>query len=413
MAQEETLSWFAGVDWGSEKHQACVVDAQGRIVGEREFPHGGTGLAELGDWLLAIAGAAGTVAVAIEVPHGPVVDSLVDRGFAVHAINPKQLDRLRDRFSVAGAKDDRRDAYVLGDSVRTDRRLFRRLHVADPRLIELRAWSRLAEELKEERVRLSNRIGQQLWRYYPQMQKLTDDLAAPWFLELWTIAPTPAKAHQLRKPTVELILKQHRIRRVDADTVLRTLREPAIKVADGVTEAASIHLRSLIARLRVVNRELREAELKLDKLCMIIGESEATSGDCLRRQDVLILRSMPGIGRINLAALLCEASGPLGSRDHQALRTLCGAAPVTKQSGKSRVVVMRYAAHARLRNTVYHWARVAAQCDPKCRARYAALRQRGHSHGRALRSVADRLLALACVLLQRQTLFDPHRAQAL
>ena len=78
MAQEETLSWFAGVDWGSEKHQACVVDAQGRIVGEREFPHGGTGLAELGDWLLAIAGAAGTVAVAIEVPHGPVVNSLVD-----------------------------------------------------------------------------------------------------------------------------------------------------------------------------------------------------------------------------------------------------------------------------------------------------------------------------------------------
>jgi Transposase/Transposase IS116/IS110/IS902 family len=350
--------------------------------------------------------------VAIEVPHGPVVDSLVDRGFVVHAINPKQLDRLRDRFSIAGAKDDRRDAYVLADGVRTDRRLFRRLHVADPRLIELRAWSRLAEELKEEQCRLSNRVGQQLWRYYPQMQKLTDDLAAAWFLELWSIAPTPAKARQLRKPTVEQILKRHRIRRVDADTVLRTLREPAIKVADGVAEAASIHLRSLVTRLRVVNRELREAEVQLDKLCMTIGESEPISGDCLRRQDVLILRSMPGIGRINLAALLCEASGPLGSRDYQALRTLCGAAPVTKRSGKSRIVVMRYAAHVRLRNTVYHWARVAAQRDPKCHARYAALRRRGHSHGRALRGVADRLLALACVLLQRQTPFDPHLAQA-
>ena len=74
----------------------------------------------------------------------------------VHSINPKQLDRLRDRFSVAGAKDDRRDGYVLADGVRTDRRLFRRLHVADPRLVELRAWSRLAEELREERVRLNN-----------------------------------------------------------------------------------------------------------------------------------------------------------------------------------------------------------------------------------------------------------------
>ena len=349
--------------------------------------------------------------MAIEVPHGPVVDSLVDRGFIVHAINPKQLDRLRDRFSVAGAKDDRRDAYVLADGVRTDRRLFRRLHVADPRLVELRAWSRLAEELKEERRRLSNRVGQQLWRYYPQMQKLTDDLAAAWFVELWTIAPTPAKARQLRKATVERLLKQHRIRRLDADTVLGTLREPAIKVADGVAEAASIHLRSLFARLRVVNHELREAEGQLEKLCTSVGETEAASGDCLRRQDVLILRSMPGIGPINLAALLCEASGPLGSRDYQALRALCGAAPVTRRSGKSCIVVMRYAAHVRLRNTVYHWARVAAQRDPKCRARYAALRQRGHSHGRALRGVADRLLGLACVLLQRQTLFDPHFGQ--
>ena len=100
---QETLRWFAGVDWGSERHQACLLDADGDIVGERAFAHSGAGLAELADWLLSLAGAANEVAVGIEVPHGPVVDTLVDRGLVVHAINPKQLDRLRDRFSVAGA----------------------------------------------------------------------------------------------------------------------------------------------------------------------------------------------------------------------------------------------------------------------------------------------------------------------
>ena len=75
---EEAFAWFVGVDWGSEKHQVCILDQQGTIVGERSFPHGGAGLAELGDWLLSIAGAADTIAVAIEVPHGPVVDSLID-----------------------------------------------------------------------------------------------------------------------------------------------------------------------------------------------------------------------------------------------------------------------------------------------------------------------------------------------
>ena len=202
--KEESFAWFAGVDWGSEHHQVCLVDAQGRIVGEREFPHGGKGLADLCDWLLSICGAANCVPVGIEVPHGPVVDTLIDRGFVLHAINPKQLDRLRDRHSVAGAKDDRRDACVLGDGVRTDRRLFRRLHVADPRLVELRAWSRLAEELTQERVRLGNRAHHELWRYYPQVLKIADDdVAALWVLDLWDLAPTPAKARRLRAVPVE------------------------------------------------------------------------------------------------------------------------------------------------------------------------------------------------------------------
>ena len=103
---DEARRWFAGVDWGSERHQVCLLDAAGTVLGERAFAHDGAGLAALCDWLVSVAGHPGTVAVAIEVPHGPVVDVLLDRGFAVHAINPKQLERLRDRFSVAGAKDD-------------------------------------------------------------------------------------------------------------------------------------------------------------------------------------------------------------------------------------------------------------------------------------------------------------------
>src|SRR5215217_4237292 len=91
---DEARRWFAGVDWGSERHQVCLLDAAGTVVGERAFAHDGAGLAALGDWLVSVAGHSSMVAVAIEVPHGPVVDVLLDRGFAVHAVNPKQLDRL-------------------------------------------------------------------------------------------------------------------------------------------------------------------------------------------------------------------------------------------------------------------------------------------------------------------------------
>jgi transposase len=402
---DETRCWFAGVDWGSEQHQVCLLDVTGKVVGERAFAHDGAGLVAMCDWLVSLAGHPSTVAVAIEVPHGPVVDVLLDRGFAVHAINPKQIDRLRDRFSMAGAKDDRRDARVAAAGLRTDPHLFRPLQVGDPGVIELREWSRLAEDLQQERVRLTNRIRQQLWRYYPQLLALSDDLTAEWILELWRLAPTPAKAARLREATLASLLRRHRIRRLKGADVLEILRQPAITVAAGVTEAAVLHLRSLVARLRLANTEFCQAEQKLDELCTRLSQNAAaaTQGPC----DAEILRSMPGIGTVILAILITEAGDPLARRDYAALRTLSGVAPVTKRSGKTCIVVMRYAAHIRLRQAVFHWARVAIIHDPKSRSRYEALRARGHSFGRALRGVADRLLGVACVLLRRQVLFDP------
>src|SRR3954463_11160633 len=276
---EETFRWFAGVDWGSTKHQVCLLDQAGKVVGEREFAHGGAGLAALCEWVVSMAGDPGTVAVAIEVPHGPVVDALLDRGFGVYAINPKQLDRLRDRISVAGAKDDRRDARVAADGLRTDQHLFRRVLAGDPSVIELREWSRLAEELQQERVRLGHRVRQQLWRYYPQLLALSEDMTAERVLALWTLAPTPAQAARLREATLARLLRQHRIRKLDAPAVLDILRQPAITVAPGVTEAAVLHLRSLVARLRLANQEFHQAARKLEELCTALSETEPSAQD--------------------------------------------------------------------------------------------------------------------------------------
>jgi transposase len=350
------------------------------------------------------------IAVAIETSHGPVVEMLLERGFQVYAINPKQLDRFRDRFTVAGAKDDSRDAHVLGDGLRTDRRAFRRLNIEDPLVIQLREWSRMLDDLQQERTRLSNRVRQQLWRYYPQALELAgDDVAANWFLDLWQQVPTPTKAERAKEAMITRILKANRIRRIDAAEALRILRQPSLSVAPGTTEAACAHVRALAARIRLVNAQITEANHKLDELCAELeAQPESPPGQKCEQRDVTILRSVPGIGRINLATLLAEAAEPLRRRDYHALRALSGAAPVTRRSGKQCFVLRRYACNKRLQNAVYHWARVASQHDPISRSRYAELRSRGHSHGRALRGVADRLLYVACTMLERQTLFDAN-----
>jgi transposase len=402
------IQWFVGVDWASQKHRVCLLNVNGESVAERDVSHDGAGLSELCSWLIERTKALPEeIAIAIEVPHGPIVEMLLERGFHVYAINPKQLDRFRDRFTVAGAKDDSRDAHVLADALRTDRHALRRLEPEDPIVIELREWSRMLEDLQQERTRLANRVREQLWRYYPQALELTDDCAADWFLELWKTVPTPARAAQIKQTAIERVLATNRIRRINALDVLRILRQKPLWVAPGTAEAACAHIRKLAERTRLINQQIKEGHRELDALCAKFeAPAESKPGQICEQRDVAILRSSPGLGRINIATLLAEAAEPLRQRDYHVLRVLSGVAPVTRRSGKQCFVIRRHACNKRLQNTVYHWARVAIQHDPVSRCRYSRLRSRGHSHGRALRAVGDRLLYVLCTMLERQTLFD-------
>jgi hypothetical protein len=125
-------SYFVGIDWATESHSVCVLDAERHMVDQREVEHSGAGIAMLVDCLQKLSGGEPRrIAVGIEIPRGAIVESLVERQFAVHSLNPKQMDRFRDRHSVAGAKDDSLDALVIADSLRTDLHLFHRVRLDD------------------------------------------------------------------------------------------------------------------------------------------------------------------------------------------------------------------------------------------------------------------------------------------
>jgi transposase len=238
---------------------------------------------------------------------------------------------------------------------------------------------------------------------------LTDDVADDWFLALWQQVPTPVTAAEVPEEAITRILKDHRIRRLDATTVLQTLRKTPLFVAPGTTEAACAHIRAVAARLRLVNQQIKQTHRALDGLCAKLeAPTESPSGQNREQHDVMILRSWPGIGRIVLATLLTEATEPLRRRDYHALRALAGTAPVTRRSGKQCFVIRRLACNKRLQNAVHHWSRVAIQHDTAARRRYDALRRRGHGHARALRTVGDRLLYALCTTLERQMPYNPN-----
>ncbi len=401
---------YVGVDWGSETHQVCVLDGARQIRGQRAVEHSGPGLAALADWLLTLApGGPATLAVAIEVPRGAIVETLLERGYHVFALNPKQLDRFRDRYTMAGAKDDRRDAFVLADALRSDRWAFRRLEPDAPLIIQLRELTRLADELQQEGTRLSNRLREQLQRFYPPLLRLAPAADEPWLWTLLEQAPTPAAGAQLPRARLAHLLQQHRIRRLSVDAVLTALRTPALHVTPGTVEAATAHVAVLLPRLRLVQTQRQQCAARVDTLLAALAAEDLGPGPQPEHRDVEILRSLPGIGRLVAATMLAEAAQPLAARAYPILRAQAGVAPVTRQSGKHRGVLMRAGCNRRLRQTVYHWARVSVQRDPHSRAHYAALRQQGHRHPRALRGVADRLLALLIAMLRAGTLYDATR----
>ncbi len=212
-------------------------------------------------------------------------------------------------------------------------------------VVELREWSRMAEDLKRERCWLTSRVREQLWRYYPQVLALQNDLGADWFLELWGPLPTPDKSKRVRQASIGTVMKSRRILRLDAAEILATLTTDSLVVAPGVVAAATAHIGAVADRHH------------LDVLTAQLGESADEESDW---RDVEILQSIPGAGRIISATLIAEAWPLFRRRDYYAQRNLCGLPPVTRQSGKHCIVLRRYACNRRPADAVYHRARVAS-----------------------------------------------------
>jgi len=410
MESQEFL-FYVGVDCSSDKHQACLVASNGEVVAESIVEHSGNGLESLSQWLnRSTKTAPAMVAIAIEVPHGPIVDSLVERGFAVFSINPKQLDRFRDRYTVAGAKDDSRDAFVLADSLRTDQPCFKRVQLPSRFIVEIRELSRLEDDLHQEHNRGCNQLRELLNRYFPQLLCLSPAADDAWVWEMLQAAPLPSRAAKLSVGRIERLLKKFRIRRIAASEVAGVLRTAPLQVAPGTGEVVSERALLLVTRLQLLRKQRAHVAKRIDQL---ITEEIACEG--AQNGDIPLLLSFPGLGRGGVATLFAEAWEPLTERNYYAFRAYAGLAPVTRQSGKKRVIVMRYACNQRLRNACYHWSRVSLQNDVANRAHYARLRALGHSHGRALRGVADRLASILMAVLKTRKPYEStlrHRAKS-
>ncbi|GAB3976746.1 IS110 family transposase [Actinoallomurus acanthiterrae] len=397
------LRLFIGDDWAEQHHDVELMDATGRVLAKARLPEGVDGMARLHEMVAAQVVDAREeveVVVGIETDRGPWVRALVAAGYTVMAVNPLQAARYRERLSVSGAKSDAADAHMLADMVRTDSHQLRPVAGDSDQAEAIKVVTRAHKTLIWERTRHAQRLRHTLRDYFPAALVAFEDLAAPDSLELLAKAADPHSASKLTIGQITAALKRARRRNVAdrAAAIQAALRTAHLGQPGAVTAAYAATVRSAVAILKVLGDQIKALQ----------GQVEEHFG---RHPAAEILLSQPGLGTVLAARVLAEfGDDPHRYASAKARKNYAGTSPITRASGKKKVVLARYVHNDRLVDALDSQAFTALQTSPGARAYYDRLRARDVYHHAALRQVANRLVGILHGCLRTSTLYNEATA---
>jgi transposase len=356
----------AGIDWATADHVACVVDMTGRVTDRFSAAHDKAGIAAL----ITRLRRSKVTEVAIERGDGPLVDALLAAGLTVVVITSRQVKNLRSRFGAAGAKDDRFDAFVLADTLRTDRARLRPLVPGTPATISLRMTVRARRDLVRHRVAVCNQLRAHLAVAFPAGITLFHDLDSPISLAF--------------------------LARFGSQDAAAGLDEQAIGAW-----LATIAVRGRPAPASVLHARLQAAP----------PGATGTDGTA---QAGIIFTSLPRPGTVRAARLLAEI-GDCRSRfpDPESLAGLAGVAPVTRRSGTRIAHGFRWAVNRQLRDALCDFAADSRHASPWAAAIYDDARARGKDHPLAVRITARAWTYVIWRCWHDGTAYDPAKHNAL
>jgi transposase len=393
--------YFVGLDWAAREHAVCVLDERGSVAVRFTAAHTEAGLAELVA-RLGKFGAPAELRIAIERPSGLLVDTLVDKGFAVVPIHPNAVKAARPRYSAAQGKTDLGDAYLLADLLRTDGHRFRTLAPLSDETKALRALVRTRDDLVDKRVALANQLRALLGEFWAGAAEIFADVDSPIALEFLDRYPTPQSASSLGEKRLAAFLARNAYsgRRPVAELLGRLRAAPRSVAGALEADAKGECVRALVAVLRPL-------------VAQIAALTSAIEHAVEAHPDGKIVTSLFRSGRVCAAQLLAEIGDDRArfvSDEHLAAEG--GVAPVTRESGKHRAVTFRWACNMRLRSALTTLADTTRHTMPWARAVYQRARERGKEHAHAIRILARAWCRLLWQCWQKRVAYDPtkHRA---
>ena len=388
----------AGVDWAKDDYAVCVVDSDGEPLKRVTLRYTRAGLRQLTDLLDRYQ----VDAVGIERGDGPIVDALLAAAQTVYVIPPSQVKALRRRYGSAGNKDDRFDAYVLADTIRTDQRRLTPLMLDSPATTALRKLCRARKDLVAHRIALANQLRAHLQTALPATVDLFDDIDSVISRQFLTRFTTQDAIDWLSPKRLAAWLKSvgYPGRTNPVTLHARIAAAPRGATGDygralaGITHAYLAALATVINQTKALTKQITQA---LDT-----------------HPDRGIFTSLPRSGTVRAARLLAEigdARGRFPTPD--ALACLAGVAPSTRESGKIRIVAFRWAVDKQLRDAVCDFAGDSRRANPWAAHLYQQARNRGHDHPHAVRILARAWIDIIWKCWTTNTAYHPDQHRAL
>ena len=387
----------AGVDWAQDDHAVCVVDDHGEVLDRFTVADDAAGLRRMAARLLR----AGVAEVGIERGDGAVVAALLSAALTLFVIPPSQVKNLRSRYGSAGNKDDRFDAYVLADVVRTDARRLRPMVFDTEQTTTLRASVRARRDLVAARVTAGNQLRAHLQIVFPSAAMLFSSIHSGVTLSFLERFTTQEQADWLSAKRLATWLHSVAYRgRVDPDVLYARLLAASRGTTGPHATTQAVITRAMVAVLRSLNAQIQV-------LAVSIGEQLEA------HPDSEIFTSLPRSGTVRAARLLAEigdARGRFPTPD--SLACLAGVAPSTRQSGKVKSVLFRWGADKQLRDALCDFAADSRHGHAWAAHLYDQAIARGHDHPHAVRILARAWVGVIWRCWQDNVPYDPaaHRA---
>ncbi len=394
---------FVGLDWAEDHHDVFIENDVGERVEGGRLADSVDGVGRFHGWVSDLVADPADVVIAVETDRGLFIGALVAAGYTVLAVNPMSTSRYRERHSTSGAKSDPGDAKVLADLARTDAHNHRPV-AGDSELGQaVKILARSHQSMIWTRQRQTNQLRSTLREFYPAALEAFDDLASGDALAVLAIAPSPATGRQLSRSKIAAALRRGgRQRRIDerAEEIQTALRTEQLEAPGVIADAMAATVTAVVA--------------VITELVTQITALEAQLADRFEQHpDTKIIRSLPGLGMILGARVLGEfGDDPNRYLDAKSRKNYSGMSPITRASGKHKVVLARYARNKRLADACYMWAFASLTRSPGARAFYDHRRSAGDTHHRALRALANRLVGILHGCLHHHTPYDEHTAWA-